>query len=481
MTTTHSRADALTAHEALAAIETFEIVGENNDSREPNAEDRFILTEFVAHAFGGFRVEQPAAAPIPEDCDVRSILLDVVPGADGEGREVYARNVDDVKRLLSEMGDRLEDVDAAKRLAPSPADERAAFEAALDKRAKSAGFEVGRMTECELDNAWWGWQAGRVAYANETGAEGALIERLKLLLSGDAAFCKTIVARSAIEQAIAILSRPSAQEDARVGLTAEARATIMDACQSISRSADALRQCHTVDGDWGDDVDAKAFYDAELRLLERLTALIARPGQPEPIDMLLFCPKCGVQHVDAPEKASEGHSVLYTDAWTNSPHRSHLCHACGTIWRPADVPTNGVAAIQTRGKADTWDGEPEPETATVARIEQLRKALFESRDAMRVMSNWVKKSDPAGHSWAVRMVDRANAALNGEPEPRSEVTDDDKLCAELYRWLRERAWYVDAATYALGLRERWRNGDEPPPDADDVEQALAAARAGVSQ
>ncbi|OMS81125.1 hypothetical protein AQ749_21350 [Burkholderia pseudomallei] len=100
---------------------------------------------------------------------------------------------------------------------------------------------------------------------------------------------------------------------------------------------------------------------------------------------------------------------------------------------------------------------------------------------MRVMSNWVKKSDPAGHSWAVRMVDRANAALNGEPEPRAEVTDDDKLCAELYRWLRERAWYVDAATYALGLRERWRNGDEPPPDADDVEQALAAARAGVSQ
>ncbi|MCW0105004.1 hypothetical protein OIV39_31730, partial [Burkholderia pseudomallei] len=72
-------------------------------------------------------------------------------------------------------------------------------------------------------------------------------------------------------------------------------------------------------------------------------------------------------------------------------------------------------------------GQSEPETATVARIEQLRKALFESRDAMRVMSNWVKKSDPAGHSWAVRMVDRANAALNGEPEPRAEVTDEPSL------------------------------------------------------
>ncbi len=63
-------------------------------------------------------------------------------------------------------------------------------------------------------------------------------------------------------------------------LTAEARATIMDACQSISRSADALKDCHTVDGDWGDDLAAKAFYDAELTLLERLTALLAHPGQP---------------------------------------------------------------------------------------------------------------------------------------------------------------------------------------------------------
>ena len=45
-------------------------------------------------------------------------------------------------------------------------------------------------------------------------------------------------------------------------LTAEACATIMDACQSISRSADALKDCHTVDGDWGDDLAAKAFYDA---------------------------------------------------------------------------------------------------------------------------------------------------------------------------------------------------------------------------
>lgn len=159
-------------------------------------------------------------------------------------------------------------------------------------------------------------------------------------------------------------------------LTAEARTTIMDASQSISRSADALKDCHTVDGDWGDDLDAKAFYDAELRLLERLTALLAHQLQPEPIDMLLFCPKCGVQHVDAQEpftptgrcecagpdecEVCESNRAAFEESWKNPPHRSHLCHACGTIWRPADVPTNGVAAIATRGKADTWSGQSEP-------------------------------------------------------------------------------------------------------------------------
>ncbi len=66
-----------------------------------------------------------------------------------------------------------------------------------------------------------------------------------------------------------------------------------------------------------------------------------------PVPMLLFCPSCGRQHVDAPEAES---------GWTNPPHKSHKCHACGLVWRPADVPTNGVATIETRGSADTWNG-----------------------------------------------------------------------------------------------------------------------------
>lgn len=68
-----------------------------------------------------------------------------------------------------------------------------------------------------------------------------------------------------------------------------------------------------------------------------------------PIDLLLWCPRCLTLHVDAPEPAT---------GWTNPPHRSHKCHNCGTVWRPADVPTNGVAAIRTRGEADTFPPPP---------------------------------------------------------------------------------------------------------------------------
>lgn len=75
----------------------------------------------------------------------------------------------------------------------------------------------------------------------------------------------------------------------------------------------------------------------------------------EPIDMVLHCPKCGTQHIDEPEEAEyadEGGFLVTGTTWGNPPHRTHLCHKCGYHWRPADVPTNGVAATQTKGKRD---------------------------------------------------------------------------------------------------------------------------------
>lgn len=79
-----------------------------------------------------------------------------------------------------------------------------------------------------------------------------------------------------------------------------------------------------------------------------------------PIDMVLHCPVCHTQHIDAPDPVREDLSkldtwkqVLYVQGWTNPPHRSHKCSGCGHIWRPADVCTNGVAAVKTVGKNDS--------------------------------------------------------------------------------------------------------------------------------
>ena len=51
--------------------------------------------------------------------------------------------------------------------------------------------------------------------------------------------------------------------------------------------------------------------------------------QPEPIPMLLTCPICGWRHIDEGEFATK-------------PHHTHACQICGTVWRPAIVPTCGV-------------------------------------------------------------------------------------------------------------------------------------------
>lgn len=72
----------------------------------------------------------------------------------------------------------------------------------------------------------------------------------------------------------------------------------------------------------------------------------------EPVPMLLFCPSCAKQHVDAPD-AEKG--------WRNPPHRTHLCHSCGHEWRPSDVPTTGVEKLIT---ALTVDNDPNPATVS---------------------------------------------------------------------------------------------------------------------
>jgi hypothetical protein len=93
-----------------------------------------------------------------------------------------------------------------------------------------------------------------------------------------------------------------------------------------------------------------AYIRANADLLNQAANLIERHASP--VDMILHCPRCHLQHIDKPEPDADA------DGWNNPPHRSHFCHGCGFIWRPADVPTNGVAAIQTRGKNDSAPTAP---------------------------------------------------------------------------------------------------------------------------
>lgn len=61
-----------------------------------------------------------AMEPIPAECDVRKIMLKVVPGEDGMGEEIFASSVRDVEDELSRLGGELEEWQLGiKRLSPS--------------------------------------------------------------------------------------------------------------------------------------------------------------------------------------------------------------------------------------------------------------------------------------------------------------------------------------------------------------------------
>jgi len=104
-----------------------------------------------------------------------------------------------------------------------------------------------------------------------------------------------------------------------------------------------------------------------------------------PIDMILRCPRCGVQHIDEPDKPGPHfQSVIQGGGWDNPPHKSHLCAGCGYIWRPADVPTNGVAEIKTKGKNDSTAIDPNYPAAVMA----VGEAMVNMTTTVRYMDEW---------------------------------------------------------------------------------------------
>ncbi|ATF81814.1 hypothetical protein CO711_31400 [Burkholderia cepacia] len=185
----------ITAQDALAAIETFEIVGENNSSRAPNADDRFILSEFIAHLFGGYPVKQPAAAPIDERSRefaavdmFAATMKDKLDDARTKGRSGWEQcDPAELSRMLREHVGKGDPRDVANLCmflwalgkpitAPSPADERAAFEwptlpllpeAVITSSDGKAVFTAHQMQG--YANAYGEMVRIRAASANETG------------------------------------------------------------------------------------------------------------------------------------------------------------------------------------------------------------------------------------------------------------------------------------------------------------------------
>lgn len=91
---------------------------------------------------------------------------------------------------------------------------------------------------------------------------------------------------------------------------------------------------------------------------DQVKARLQKAERVVPVYMVLYCPKCGMQHIDAADRCAECPGgdcmcVKQQERWTNPPHKSHLCHGCGHIWRPSDTPTNGIKATTSGKDADT--------------------------------------------------------------------------------------------------------------------------------
>ena len=85
--------------------------------------------------------------------------------------------------------------------------------------------------------------------------------------------------------------------------------------------------------------DLRSDRDSSKEAAISVVPLYPRPSV-EPIPMLMYCPRCGAQHIDAPK-----------GEWTNPPHKTHTCQTCGARWRHCDAwPTTGVASLSDPGR-----------------------------------------------------------------------------------------------------------------------------------
>lgn len=139
-----------------------------------------------------------------------------------------------------------------------------------------------------------------------------------------------------------------------------------------------------------------------------------------PVDMLLFCPACGFQHVDAAEPGTD---------WTNPPHRTHKCKQCKHLWRPADVQTNGVAFIKT---ALTTISDP----ILCSDCAQCRKLMQTRKEEGKTLRQLAAQVGPEAHEFKRQLSELADGLECGNPlgdcgcEGACFTSGDDDTVAE---------------------------------------------------
>lgn len=146
---------------------------------------------------------------------------------------------------------------------------------------------------------------------------------------------------------------------------------------------------------------------------ERLEALRrAADRAPAPIPMFLTCPKCNSRHVDEGDFATK-------------PHHTHSCQACGLTWRPAVVPTVGVAFLPGfKNVATTRGGIPSDSDALADLVKAARRVPIVRRGKRAPWSTCLGCGCTDDNSckpecWALALeiaIDRGEAAI---VEPRA--------------------------------------------------------------
>jgi hypothetical protein len=379
MTTDKSRADAPTDEHIVHA---FDLSGVDFPRDRANV-NRLIAA--VRAVLAASPIEQPAAAPC-KHCGATTAQACNDKGC------FYLESGDGEPTVPSKAGERAawEKVLHWSKYIKSRLDTKEAVNSSISGPACDAGERAVWMESLARE------MLARAASANETGAEDELIERLKLLLSGDAAFCRTSVARSAIERAIAILSRAPAQ-------ATEPDAIVRDNPDDIGTIIEATR--------------------------------------PLAIGTKLYA---------APQPRAQADARDDTHQFKNFHRR--LCERFDYVHDEIDWRRDQVSLIEwIAKKVNARDGL----------TDEHAFALYTLARTTDDSERWIKEL-------------RASITAHpGQPEPRAEVTDDDKVCAARYRWLSRQA----VATHSYDeLDCRWEVDYVLRGESFDA--AVDAARAG---